>query len=128
MLLGILEYYGIRGTIKAWIEFYLTHRLQFVEIVKTDKENTNSYIILRIRKWNTESLRDQFWGPLLFLLYINALPLSIQDPKLALFVDYFNIIIIDKNIDTIQESLNRVMKQFGTWFSNNNLIITTDKT
>ena len=56
------------------------------------------------------------------------LPLNIQDAKLALFVDYINILFIDKNIDAIQESLNRVMKQFETWFSNNSLIITTDKT
>jgi len=64
----------------------------------------------------------------LFLFYINDLPLNNQDAKLALFVDYVNILIIDKNIDAIKESLNRVMKQFETWFSNNSLIITTDKT
>jgi hypothetical protein len=39
-----------------------------------------------------------------------------------------NILIIDKNIDEIHERLNRVMKQFETWFSNNSLIINTDKT
>ena len=50
ILLAMLEYYGIRGTIKAWIESYLTHWLQFVEIVKTDKENTKRYIFLCIRK------------------------------------------------------------------------------
>jgi hypothetical protein len=50
ILLAILEYYAIRGTIKARIESFLTHRSQFVEMVKTDKENTNMYIILHIRK------------------------------------------------------------------------------
>jgi hypothetical protein len=50
----------------------------------------------------------------LFLLYINDLPLNIQDEKLALFVDDINIVIIDKNIDAMQESLNRVMTQFET--------------
>jgi hypothetical protein len=64
----------------------------------------------------------------LFLLYINYLPLNIEDAKLALFVDDINIVIADKIIDAIQESLNRVMTQFQTWFSSNSLIITTDKT
>jgi hypothetical protein len=42
ILLAKLQYYGIRGTVTAWIESYLTHLSQFVEIVKTDnKENNN---------------------------------------------------------------------------------------
>ena len=57
-------------------------------------------------------------GPHLFLLYINDLPLNIQDAKLVLFADYFNILIIGKNM---------VTKQFETWFSNNRLIVNTDK-
>ena len=47
---------------------------------------------------------------------------------MVLFADDINILIIDKNIDTKQERLNRAMKQFETWFSNNSLIINTDKT
>jgi len=66
-----------------------------------------------------ESLRDQFWGPLLFLLYINDLHSNIQDATLAPFADDINIIIMDKSIDAVQVWLKRVMKQFKTWFSNN---------
>jgi hypothetical protein len=61
-------------------------------------------------------------GPLLFLFYINDLPLNIQ------VADDINTLITDKNIDAIQERLNTVIKQFETWFSNNSLIINTDKT
>ena len=67
-------------------------------------------------------------GPLLFLLYKNDLPLNVQDAKLVLFVDDINILIIHKNIDAVQERLNKVIRQFGIWFSNNSLIINTDKT
>ena len=39
------------------------------------------------------------------------------------------IYLIDKNIHVIQERLNRILKQFETWFSCNSLIIiNTDKT
>ena len=40
-------------------------------------------------------------GPLWFLLYINDLPLNIQNEKLVLFADDINILIIDKNIDAV---------------------------
>jgi hypothetical protein len=65
-------------------------------------------------------------GPLLFLLYTNDLPLNIQDAKFVLFAD-INILTIDKNIDAIQERLNRIMKQYEHWFSNNSLIKDTNK-
>jgi hypothetical protein len=45
ILIAKLQYHGIRGTVMAWIESYLTHLSQFVEIVETDnKENNNIYI------------------------------------------------------------------------------------
>jgi len=64
-------------------------------------------------------------GPLLFLLYINDLPLNIQDAKLVLSVNDINILIIDKKYCCCT---GMVIKQFETWFSNNSLIINTDKT
>jgi hypothetical protein len=66
-------------------------------------------------------------GPLLILLYINDLPLHIQDAQLVLFADDINILLIDKNIDAVQARLSRVIKQFETWFSNNSLIGTLIK-
>jgi len=67
-------------------------------------------------------------GPLLFLLYINGLSSSIQDAKLVLFDVDINILIVDKNIDHVQARINWIIKQFETWFSNNSLIVNTDKT
>ena len=39
-----LQYYGIRGTIKGWIESYLSYWQQFVEIFKTDNRGRNQQI------------------------------------------------------------------------------------
>ena len=44
ILLNILEYYGIRGTLKSWIKFYLLYWSQFVEIFKTDNIRRNQKI------------------------------------------------------------------------------------
>ena len=47
---------------------------------------------------------------------------------MVLFVDDINILIIDKYVDAVQAKLKRIIKQFEIWFSNNSLIINTDKT
>ena len=41
ILLNKIEYYGIRGTVKAWVESYLSYQSQFVEIFKTDNRERN---------------------------------------------------------------------------------------
>jgi hypothetical protein len=44
----------------------------------------------------------------------------------VLFADDTNILVIDKNINTLQEKINRVMIQLESWFSKNNLVTNTD--
>ena len=73
-------------------------------------------------------LQGSALGSLLFLLYINDLPLNIQDAKLVLLAGDINTLIIDNNIDAVQARLNRVIKQLETWFLKNSLIVNTDKT
>jgi hypothetical protein len=67
-------------------------------------------------------------GPLFFLLFTNDLLQHISNAEVVLFADDINILVIDKNINTLQEKINRVMIQLESWFSKNNLVINTDKT
>jgi len=71
---------------------------------------------------------SSFGPPLLFLLYINDFTLNIQEAELALFADVIHILIIHKDTAAVQARLYRIIKQCETWFSNNTLIINTDKT
>jgi len=65
--------------------------------------------------------------PLLFLIYINDLPLNIQGAKLILYADDTNVLVVDKN-EALQTKLSLVMKQLEIWFLKNDLIINTTKT
>jgi len=66
--------------------------------------------------------------PLLFLIYINDLPLNIQEAKLILYADDTNVLFVDKNEEAVQTKLSLVMKQLEIWFLKNDLIINTTKT
>ena len=53
-------------------------------------------------------------GPLLFLLYINDLPLNVLDPNIVLFADDTNILISGDNLNIVQSRLNKVMQEIET--------------
>jgi hypothetical protein len=66
-------------------------------------------------------------GPLLFLLYINAILLNIQGVKLVLFADDTNILVVEKNEDALQQKILYVMKELEIWFQKNDLIVNNKK-
>jgi hypothetical protein len=67
-------------------------------------------------------------GPLLFLLYINDLPLHIQGVHLVMFADDINLLITDSAVCALQRKINRVMTELEIWFIWNDLIIHIGKT
>jgi hypothetical protein len=50
-------------------------------------------------------------GSLLFLLYINDLPLNIQGIKLVLFAGDINLLVADKDEDALQHEILSIMRQ-----------------
>ena len=69
-------------------------------------------------------------GPLLFILYINDLPLSISNCNTDMYADDSTIHISGKNISDIQtkvqEDLNRI--ELHVWCKDNNMFINCNKT
>jgi len=71
ILLNKLEYYRIRGTIKAWIKSYLSYPSQFVEILKTNNRGRNQQICKSLHKETKQRFpQGSVLAPPVFLLSI----------------------------------------------------------
>ena len=101
ILLKKLEYYGVRGLSRDWIQSYLKNRKQFVSI-----SNSTS---------NTKEItagvpQRSVLGSLLFLLYINDLHRSVKYSKTFHFADDTNIMQANKSLDVLSKNLNKDLK------------------
>jgi hypothetical protein len=50
-------------------------------------------------------------GRRLFLIYINDLPLNIENGQLVLFADDINLLITERDENVLQHKVNEVMKK-----------------
>ena len=67
-------------------------------------------------------------GPLLFILYINDLPLSISNCNTDMYADDSTIPISGENISDIQTKVQEDLNRIELWCKDNNMFINCNKT
>jgi hypothetical protein len=118
ILLSKMHKIGIRGVELLWFQDYLTNRKQYVHV------NGVNSILLSILIGVPQG---SVLGPLLFLLYINDLPLCSILCAL-LFADDTTLYFSHKDIDFLIDTVNNELKKISDFFRANKLALHPEKT
>ena len=118
ILLSKLKRYGISGIELEWFKSYLTGRKQFVNI--KDRSSHLLEISLGVPQ-------GSILGPLLFILYINDLPLSSKFLSL-LFADDTTLLLTHDNRNILITEANEEFRKICEYFRVNKMVLHPDKT
>ena len=119
LLLQKLTAYKFSSNTQLWFQSYLTNRSQQVNI--SGKLSEPLHIEAGVPQGSV-------LGPLLFQVYINDLPLSIQTCILDLFADDATLSGSDPSILNLTKCLNEDLKNFQNWCIRNNMVVNVLKT
>ena len=120
-----LEHYGIQGVILNWFKSYPIDRKQRTKI--NVNENQTHYSTWENLKQRVP--QGSVLGPLLFILYINDLPMSVtQDSKAILFADDTSVLVTEKDYTRFKQKMNLALTSLDRWFIANQLVLNIIKT
>ena len=117
ILLNKLNHSGIRGIVNDWFSSYPFKRTQTTEI--------NSCI--SGKEIVPCDVRGSVLGPLLFLIFIDDIPNSSQKLNFVLFADDTNMLYADKHPKSLEETVNKGLKNVCEWLHANKLTLNIKK-
>lgn len=119
ILLKKLKQYNFSNESILWFSSYLTNRCQLVQI-----NNTRS----SLRNIKTGVPQGSLLGPILFLFYINDLPLYLERCNTHLYADDGTLYCFSKSVDELEASLQLDLNNAVRWCDDNKMKLNVQKT
>ena len=119
ILLSKLELYGLNNEALLWFNTYLIQRQQQISInnSKSDFETITCGVP-----------QSSILGLLLFLLFINGLPLYMNNVSADLYADDTTLYDIQTSLEMIEQNLQTGLNQLHVWCRNNGMVLNSAKT
>jgi hypothetical protein len=126
ILLSKLQFYGVNGKAKLWLQSYLHNRYERVQI---SDEQLNQTSLSTCEKITDGVPQGSVLGPLLFLIYINNLPETVNNKTIPiLFVDDTSILVKVPIIKDFHTNMVTAFNCVNKWFKVNLLSINVNET
>ena len=119
ILMSKLKFYGIKENTLSWFRSYLSQRQQQVSIDITKS---------RFRPITCGVPQGSILGPLLFLLFINDLPLYTSNVSTDMYADDTTLYDVQTSQDTIEKNLQIALNELHKWWKNNSMVLNSTKT
>ena len=114
-----LQHYGIRKREVSWLKSYLSNRKQFCRVSGTDSKVNDVTIGVP---------QGSCLGLLLFLIYVNDLPLAITNSNTSMYADDTSICYHSHEITLLNEAINNDLYKLEQWLEGNRLPLNLVKT
>jgi len=118
ILLDKLNHYGFCRIINNWFSSYLQDRTQTTQVGPHISERTLTTCGVP---------QGSVLGPLLFLLHIKDIYTCSKELNFCLFADDTNILYADKNLKSLEHTLNAELQKFYVWLTSNKLTLNIKK-
>ena len=113
-----LEHYGIKGVAPDLLKSYPSNRQQYVSL---------NNVVSDLRSISIGVPQGSVLGPLLFLIYINDIDYSIDNPP-RLFADDTALLASASSLNELKNKLNADLNSVSHWMKLNRLTLNSSKT
>ena len=114
-----LQIYGVQQRELFWFRSYLSNRKQFCRV---------NGVASDIQDIEVGVPQGSCLGPLLFLIYINDLPLAVQGWTVSMYADDTSLCHQALNMTQLNGAINNDLKQLDAWLQGNKLSLNVTKT